>query len=122
MLDFWYSPRCTRQIKLALCVITFAVVYWSSNISKVDTNFACASLLLGLSLHGFYQLSLKTKWRAQRSLLNLMSSCIFLLIIAALIYLLPKNHQAITSLQIIGYSLLGFFSISIYSQRSRRHD
>ena len=122
MLDFWYSSRCTRQIKLALCVITFAVVYWSSNISKVTTSFACASLLLGLSLHGFYQLSLKTQWRDQRGLFNLMSSCIFLLIIAGLIYLLPKHHQAIAALQIIGYSLLGFFSISIYSQRHRRHD
>lgn len=122
MLDFWYSSRCTRQIKLALCVITFALVYWSSNISKVATSFACASLLLGLSLHGFYQLSLKAKWHEQRGLLNLMASCIFILIIAGLIYLLPKNDQAITALQIIGYSLLGFFSISIYSQRSRRHD
>lgn len=122
MLEFWYSSRCTRPMKLALCVLTFALVYWSSSISKIATSFAYASLLLGLSLHVFYQLSLKITPNTQRHLFNLACSCIFILILAGIIYLLPEHYQAIAALQVIGYSMLGFFVISIYSQRSRRHD
>ena len=122
MLEFWYSQRCTRQIKLFLCVVSFVLVYWSSSITKITTGFACASLLLGLSLHIAYQLGRKTIMLEQRNLFGLFCSSIFVFILAGLIWMLPENNKAITSLQVIGYSMLGFFVISIYALRSRRHD
>lgn len=122
MLEFWYSNRCTRQIKLALCVLTFALVYWSSSITKITTSFACVSLLLGLSLHVFYQLGLKTALIKQKNLFSLICSSTFILVLAGLIWSLPENNKEIAALQVIGYSTLGFFVISIYALRSRRHD
>ena len=51
MLDFWYSERCTRQIKLIICIAVCAVIYYCSNIQQLSPLFTGLSLAVGLALH-----------------------------------------------------------------------
>ena len=35
MLDFWYSARCTREIKWGVCIVVCLCIYLASNIQGV---------------------------------------------------------------------------------------
>lgn len=49
MLDFWYSARCTRQVKLIVCIMTCAMIYLCSTVQ------ALSAVLTGFSLGLAYQ-------------------------------------------------------------------
>jgi len=119
MLDFWYSARCTRQVKLLLCIGTFILLYYCAKLQEIPRGVALFSLLLGCAVHLIYQIRLHSKLRKYLSY----STWLYLglgLIAVGLIIWLPEVNKSLAAIQIIGYSLLGFFLISIYSQRSRR--
>ena len=59
MLHFWYSERCTRPIKLLICIITVAVTLYFSEMTKLSTSLTLLSLLLGMVIHGLYSLLMK---------------------------------------------------------------
>ena len=59
LLNFWYSDRCTRQIKLMVCIATCAVIFYCTEIQKLPTFFAIISLALGISIHVLYQYTQK---------------------------------------------------------------
>lgn len=123
MLNFWYSPRCTRQIKLFACVVTFAVLYFTGQSAKIPSELALSSLGLGFILHLAYQLSLKPRLFSKRRTFNLIYQSLIIVIVLGLIWLSPSTlNKLFVTLQVIGYTLLGFFLISIYTQRSPRHD
>ena len=52
MLDYLYSERCTREVKLIVSVVTCAVIYYCSNIEKLSTELTLLCLMLGFMIIG----------------------------------------------------------------------
>ena len=61
ILDFWYSERCTRQIKLIICISTCVVIYLSAKPAELSIWFVGFALLIGISLHLTRECILKIK-------------------------------------------------------------
>ena len=61
MLDFWYSARCTRQVKLIVCIMTCAMIYLCSTVQALSAVLTGFSLGLGISIHLLRQLNLKIR-------------------------------------------------------------
>ena len=59
LLNLWYSDRCTRHIKLMVCIATCAVIFYCTEIQKLPTVFAIISLSLGIATHILYQYTQK---------------------------------------------------------------
>ena len=121
MLDFWYSERCTRGIKLGICIATCVIIYLSSTIEKLPALFVVMSLLLGM-IHHFLQQKI-SRIQADNPCAEGFSIIGFVFPIMALITLiafLPQSHQWILAIQVIGLSALGLFIVSIYQNRAPR--
>ncbi|MFW1810318.1 hypothetical protein ACG9HX_02985 [Acinetobacter ursingii] len=121
MLDFWYSERCTRGIKLGICIATCVIIYLSSTTEKLPALFVVMSLLLGM-IHHFLQQKI-SRIQADNPYAEGFSIIGFVLPIIALITLiafLPQPHQWILAIQVIGFSALGLFMVSIYQNRAPR--
>ncbi|MFW1689351.1 hypothetical protein ACG9H2_05125 [Acinetobacter ursingii] len=121
MLDFWYSERCTRGIKLGICIATCVIIYLSSTTEKLPALFVVMSLLLGM-IHHFLQQKI-SRIQADNPYAEGFSIIGFVLPIIALITLiafLPQPHQWILAIQVIGFSALGLFIVSIYQNRAPR--
>ncbi len=121
MLDFWYSERCTHGIKLGICIATCVIIYLSSTIEKLPALFVVMSLLLGM-IHHFLQQKI-SRIQADNRYAEGFSIIGFVLPIIALITLiafLPQSHQWILAIQVIGFSALGLFIVSIYQNRAPR--
>ena len=61
MLDFWYSARCTRQVKLIVCIMTCAMIYLCSTVQALSAVLTGFSLGLGISIHGRVKLEVRHK-------------------------------------------------------------
>lgn len=121
MIDFWYSERCSRNIKLMIYVITIGILYYCSSIAKLNTLFSSTALLIGISIHVFRQLQLKfISVDHPRPALNLLLSRLPLLALIVILLYLPMTDRLVYSAQVIGFTALGFFLVSHYSQRARR--
>ena len=59
MLEFWYSEKCNRQIKLVLCVLLCLVIYSCAKVAELSMAFSVMSLGLGALVHLLRQLKLK---------------------------------------------------------------
>ena len=59
MLEFWHSARCTRQIRLSVCIAVCAVIYYCSSIQQLPALFAGLSLAIGMALHLLRRVDLK---------------------------------------------------------------
>lgn len=123
MLDFWYSSRCTREIKLISSVLTCAIIYYCASIEKLNSFFTVVCLLLGILIHILFQLRLKlstTHPYAQgfKILFSIFPILGFLLIL----FLLPPQHKLWTSIQAAGFTALGLFIVSIYQNRAKRFE
>jgi len=121
MLAFWYSERCTRGIKLSICIATCLIIYISSSIEKLPTLFVIMSLLLGMINH-FLQQKIK-RIQADNPYAEGFSIIGFVFPIIALITLfsfLPQLHKWALAIQVIGFSALGLFMVSIYQNRAPR--
>lgn len=121
MLEFWYSKRCTREIKLVLCIAVCAVVYWASQIQQLTPLFAGLSLAIGIAIHlmrSYAQQQVKAPNQAFHYF-RMIAPVIALLI---LISQLPTAHRAILALQCICFSALALFLMSIYENRAKRFE
>lgn len=121
MLNFWYSDRCTRQIKLLLCIAAFVLLYICNQQQEIPRSTALLSLFVGSAVHLVYLVRTQEKFRRLQAYSIWFYFCLALFLIGLIIWL-PEINKALASIQVLAYSLLGFFLISIYSQRSRRHD
>ncbi len=121
MLEFWYSEKCNRQIKLALCVLLCLVIYSCAKVAELSMAFSVMSLGLGALVHLLRQLKLKLqangRYNSGFDALFFTLPCVYWLI---LIFLLPTQHVWALMLQAVGFSVLGLFVVSIYSHRARR--
>lgn len=121
MLDFWYSDRCHRQIKLTLCVAVCLMIYYCAKVAELSLTFSLISLGLGVLIHVLR--AFKLKLQAQERYNSALDTLFFLLPILywfGLMLVLPKMHLWALMLQAVGFSVLGLFVVSIYSQRARR--
>lgn len=121
MLDFWYSDHCHRQIKLALCVAVCLMIYYCAKVAELSLTFSLISLGLGVLIHVLH--ALKLKLQSQERYNSALDTLFFLLPILywfGLMLVLPKMHVWALMLQAVGFSMLGLFVVSIYSQRARR--
>ncbi|WP_163122426.1 hypothetical protein [Acinetobacter portensis] len=121
MLDFWYSEKCTREIKLIICIITCAIIYYFSNIEQLNTWAVGFSLGIGVFIHVLHHLKLKLNTHNKYSNgLNIIVLSLPIIAILFLIQSIPPINKMILIVQSLGFVGLGFFIVSIYENRSKR--
>ena len=118
ILDFWYSARCTRQIKLIVCITTCVMIYLCATVAPLSPVFTMISLVIGMAVHGLRVLSLKitadNPYRHGFSILFLIMPMIALM---TLISSLSAEHQVILILQVLSFTALGLFLLSTFPHR-----
>lgn len=123
MLDFWYSERCTRQIKLMVSIVLCLVIYYCSSIVKLSPVFIGISLAVGMAVHVFAQLSLKTTMQTlQFKILKIFIVLLPVFTLAIMACYLPQQHMIYFIFQGFGFIALGFILISNYENRAKRSD
>ena len=123
MLDFWYSERCTREMKLGACVVTCLIIYVCSSYERLSTTLTVLSLATGAGLH-FIRI-LKNKLTANHPYAQGFHLLFFVLPIICMLYIicnLPDKHILLSAVQALGFTLLGIFVTSIYANRAKRFD
>ena len=118
MLQFWYSDRCTRQIKLMVCIATCVMIYLCSTVQQLSAMFTGINLMIGMGIHLLRALSLKiaadNPYKNGFTLLfRLMPFTALMTLIAAL----PTEHKVILILQSIGFTAIGLFILSTFPNR-----
>ena len=118
MLQFWYSDKCTRQIKLMVCIATCVMIYLCSTVQQLSAMFSGISLMIGMGIHLLRALSLKiaadNPYKNGFTLLfRLMPFTALMTLIAAL----PTEHKVILILQSIGFTAIGLFILSTFPNR-----
>ena len=123
MLNFWYSERCTREIKLIVSMSTCLLIYLCSSVKQLSTSLTIASVGLGILLHVLRLTYLKIQAdNPYKTGFGLIFVIVPLVLFISIIGLIPPQHKLMLSLQAIGFVALGLFIISIYSERAKRYD
>lgn len=123
MLKYWYSDRCSRHFKFLLCALTVVCIYASSGHAKLDQTLSLVALLSGMCVHLLHEFKLKFLAPTnQSSTLGALLPYLPILVIIGLITLLPSSHRLALSIQLFGFTGLGFYLVSIYNYRTKRSD
>lgn len=123
MLDFWYSERCTRQVKLMVSIVLCIAIYYCSSIAKLSPLFVGISLAIGIILHVLKQLSLRIATQTvQFKLLKVLIILLPVLALAIMAWSLPQQNMLYLILQCLGFIALGFILIANYENRAKRSD
>ena len=118
MLQFWYSDKCTRQIKLMVCIATCVMIYLCSTVQQLSAIFTGSSLMIGMGIHLPRALSLKIA--ADHPDKNGFTLLFWVMPFTALITLmaaLPTEHKVMLILQTIGFTAIGLFILSTFPNR-----
>lgn len=115
MLEFLYSDKCSRQIKLMVCIATCVMIYLCSTVQQLLPLFSCISLAIGMGIHCLRALSLKIAAdnpykKGFSILIVLMPLMAFINLISAL----PPQHKIILAMQVIGFAVIGLFILSTF--------
>ena len=118
MLQFWYSDKCTRQIKLMVCIATCVMIYLCSTVQQLSAMFTGISLMIGMGIHLLRALSLKIAadypYKTGFTLLFwVMPFTALMTLMAAL----PTEHKVMLILQTIGFTAIGLFILSTFPNR-----
>ena len=118
MLQFWYSDRCTRQIKLMVCITTCVMIYLCSTVQQLSAMFSGISLMIGMGIHLLRALSLKiAEDNAYRNGFTILFRLIPFTALITLIAALPTEHKIMLILQMIGFTAIGLFILSTFPNR-----
>ena len=121
MFKFWYSERCTRQIKLVLCILVCLMIYIASQQVQLGTVFVGISLTLGMLVHILRHCSLKiSPQNPYREGFSRLFSFIPLIGLITLVGYLPEQQRVYLAMQCVGFSCIGFALLSIHSHRAKR--
>ena len=127
MLDFWYSDRCSRQVKLIVIITTCIVIYVASSVVQLGPVFVGLSLALGILIHVLRHFRLKLS--VSNPYANGFGALSRVIPIVALITLfgyLPEYSQTwakfALGLQCIGFVAIGLFMVSVYENRAQRFE
>ena len=121
MLSFWYSERCSREIKLIICIATCVMIVIAAQVQQLGAIFIGLSLGIGITTHLLRGAHLKIAQGNpyQEGFSRLV---VFLPLIALICLLgyLPAQDKIALALQCIGFSGIGLFLVSIHAQREKR--
>lgn len=123
MLDFLYSERCTREIKLIISILTCILIYYGASIEKLSTTLTLIGLGLGIGIHLVKKISLKIK--QSHFYTQGFKILFFVLPLLGLVFIintLPHAHKVFTALQAFGFMVLGLFIPLIYENRAKRFE
>ena len=123
MLDFWYAEKCTREIKLMVCIIICAIIYFCSSIQQLSPLFTGLSLAIGICIHSLRNISFKIS--ADSPYAQGFKILFAILPMSALIFLmtlLPTEHKLYLAIQCVGFTAIGLFMLSIYENRAKRFE
>ena len=118
MLQFWYSDKCTRQIKLLVSIATCVMIYLCSTVQQLSAMFSGISLMIGMSIHLLRALNLKIA--ADHPYKNGFALLFWVIPFTALMTLiaaLPTEHKIMLILQTIGFTAIGLFILSTFPNR-----
>ncbi|MDM1245906.1 hypothetical protein HX005_00610 [Acinetobacter sp. R933-2] len=124
MLDFWYSERCTRQVKLIVSIMLCIVIFYCSNIEKLSPIFVGIGLVLGMALHVLYRAaSQKAAQNPQKKWMKIAAVYLPIFIQITIIYwFLKQSNFVYLAIQALGFMMLGLVLISNYQNRSKCSD
>lgn len=121
MLNFWYSNKCTREIKLLVCMVTCAIIYYASGFSPLSTVIVGFSLAVGMMMHVLRLLDLKLdKKNKYTEGFKIVSFTVRILTVLFLVQTIPETNRIVLIVQSLGFVCLGFFIVSIYENRAKR--
>ena len=118
MLQFWYSDKCTRQIKLMVCIATCVMIYLCSTVQQLSAIFTGISLMIGMGIHLLSAFRLKLA--ADHPDKNGFTLLFWVMPFTALMTLmaaLPTEHKVMLILQTIGFTAIGLFILSTFPNR-----
>ena len=119
MLQFWYSDKCTRQIKLMVCIATCVMIYLCSTVQQLSAIFTGISLMIGMGIHLLRALSLKIAAdHPYKNGFTLLFWVIPFTALMTLIAALPTEHKVMLILQTIGFTAIGLFILSTFPNRN----
>ena len=121
MLNFWYSERCTREIKLVTAISVCAIIYYCSGLAKLSVTWTLISLAIGVVTHLLQLLGAKfAQSRPDAQRLNLLLTAVPVFAVIVLIYFLPSQAKIWLAIQAVGFWILGFIILSIQHNRAKR--
>ena len=121
MLNFWYSERCTREIKLVTAISVCAIIYYCSGLAKLSVTWTLISLAIGIVTHLLQLLGAKfAQSRPDAQRLNLFLTAVPVFAVIVLIYFLPSHTKIWLAIQAVGFWILGFIILSIQHNRAKR--
>ncbi len=121
MLNFWYSERCTREIKLVTAISVCAIIYYCSSLAKLSVTWTLISLAIGVVTHLLQLLGAKfAQSRPDTQRLNLFLTAVPVFAVIVLIYFLPSQAKIWLAIQAVGFCILGFIILSIHHNRAKR--
>ena len=122
MFNFWYSEKCTRQIKLIICIATCVLVLIAAEFSKLSLVLTIICIVCGISLHLIRTLSERIQpdhpyYRGFQILFFTTQILIFFGLLDTLEYQNLKELIALAT-QVIGFVAIGLFVISIKTKNN----
>ena len=122
MFNFWYSEKCTRQIKLMICIATCVLVLIAAEFSKLSLVLTIICIVCGISLHLIRTLSERIQpshpyYRGFQILFFTIQILIFFGLLDTLEYQNLKELIALAT-QVIGFVAIGLFVISINTKNN----
>ena len=121
MLNFWYSEKCTREIKLVICIVTCVIIYFCSTVAPLKPLNIGLCLVVGVLFHVIHQaknkLSTKNKYAEGFQILFFILP---ILLINFMIISTPQTDKVWLIIQSLGFMCLGLFVVSIYENRAKR--
>ena len=127
MLEFWYSERCNRQLKLIIIIAVCIVIYIASTVAKLGPIFVGISLAIGMLIHALREFRLKlSPENPYAEGFRALTMAIPIVAVISLIGYLPKTGEiwktVALGLQCLGFVAIGLFIVSIYNQRAKRFE
>lgn len=118
MLNFWYSPRCTPEMKWGICIVVCICIYFSSMVQQLPTKYTVIALALGLAIHALRHVLHPTV--KQKPMLKVIFYAVLAMSFTLLIYSLPQDNRLIFAIQSLGFVSLGLCLVSNHVQRAKR--
>ena len=127
MLEFWYSERCNRQLKLIIIIAVCIVIYIASTVAKLGPIFVGISLVIGMLMHVLHEFRLKlSPENPYAEGFRALTIAIPMVAVISLISYLPKTGEiwetVALGLQCLGFVAIGLFIVSIYNKRAKRFE
>ena len=118
MLEFWYSDRCSRSLKLMVCIATCVIIYLCSTVQQLSPMFTVVSVVIGMGVHVLRALNLKIAAdHPHKKGFAILILIMPLMALIGLISLLPEQHKLMLAVQAIGFAAIGLFILSGFPKR-----